>query len=526
MKIRPRLPNILVLIFAGAMGNFFTSPAFAIPGDLYVSDLSTNSIVVYSHDGVKRTFATGLTNPQGLAFDDLGNLYVADGSSGIVYKYTRAGVRTVFASALANPTGLVVDGSAQALLVAENGSNVVWAYPLSGGARTASISGVSAPIGLDFDGINRYVANTGSVLHVAPDNTQTDIDPSDGSRDVRLDAEGDVLVSTDAGTITKLKPPTYTKTTFASGITDPRGLAFRPKRYSGDVDGVGNLLVADTAGGQILQYTVDGTRTTFVTGGNPNFLTFEVVLPTKSDFNEDGKSDLVWQNNITGERVIWIMNGTALLNTASLGIVGTGWDIRGTGEFNSNGKSDILWQNSATGQRVIWLMNDTTLANVVSLGVVGTTWDIVGSGDFDGDGKADILWENHVTGQRVIWLMNGTVISSTVSLGIVGTTWKIVGVGDFNSDGKADILWQNNTTGERVIWLMNGTAISSTVSLGIVGTVWQIAGTGDYNFDGKSDIVWQHSTTGQRVIWLMNGTTFSSTVSLGTVGTPWSIRNY
>ena len=28
------------------------------------------------------------------------------------------------------------------------------------------------------------------------------------------------------------------------------------------------------------------------------------------DFNGDGKRDLVWRNNITGQTAVWLMNGT------------------------------------------------------------------------------------------------------------------------------------------------------------------------------------------------------------------------
>ena len=109
-----------------------------------------------------------------------------------------------------------------------------------GGSKTISIPGVTAPLGLDFDGINRYVANSASVFKVAADGTMTDIDPGDGSRNVAVDTRGHVFVTTDSGGVTAIQT-SGTITPFASGLIDPHGLAFRPKRYNRDTDGVGHL---------------------------------------------------------------------------------------------------------------------------------------------------------------------------------------------------------------------------------------------------------------------------------------------
>jgi glucose/arabinose dehydrogenase len=247
-------------------------------------------------------------------------------------------------------------------------------------------------------------------------------------------------------------------------------------------------------------------------------------LVVKSDFNSDGKADILWQHT-SGARAIWLMNGTTFARSVSLGTVAISWDIAGSGDFNGDGKADILWQHTS-GARAIWLMNGTTFARSVSLGTVAISWDIAGSSDFNGDGKSDILWQNSSTGQRLIWIMNGTTHTSTVNLGFAATSWSIAGSSDFNGDGKSDILWQNSSTGQCLIWIMNGTTHTSTVNLGFVAISWSIAGSSDFNGDGKSDILWQNSSTGQRLIWLMNGTTRTSNVSLGIVGTSWSIRNY
>jgi hypothetical protein len=56
---------------------------------------------------------------------------------------------------------------------------------------------------------------------------------------------------------------------------------------------------------------------------------------------------------------------------------GADWHIKATGDFNGDGHSDILWQNDS-GQAAMWLMNGTT---VLSQGTVGgnpgADWHII-----------------------------------------------------------------------------------------------------------------------------------------------------
>ena len=251
-----------------------------------------------------------------------------------------------------------------------------------------------------------------------------------------------------------------------------------------------------------------------------NFLVLLVALlllplvAQASDFNGDGKTDIVWQHRTTGERRIWLMNGTAYTSSVSLGFVPEPWNIVASGDFNGDGDPDLLWENSSTGQHAFWLMDGTALTRGVSLGTVPPQWKMVGAADFNADGKTDLLWQNTTTGQRAVWLMNGTVNTGSKILGTVSTDWEIVGVADFNDDANTDILWQNRFTGERLTWLMNGTARTANFSLGFMDPSWEIAGASDLNRDNKPDIVWQNLYTGQRAIWIMDGTTHVSSVYL------------
>ncbi|MEO7414803.1 MAG: VCBS repeat-containing protein [Opitutaceae bacterium] len=248
------------------------------------------------------------------------------------------------------------------------------------------------------------------------------------------------------------------------------------------------------------------------------------VVQPFADFDLDGRHDIVWENPTTGQRGLWLMNGTSARTYVALDPVGPPWEIAATGDFNGDDRPDVVWQNPQTGQRGIWIMNGTTVSTYVALNDLAPPWQIVGTGDFNADGKIDILLQNPDTGQRGVWLMNGSVVSSYVALDSVGTPWQIAGSADFNHDYKPDIIWQNPVTGQRGIWVMNGTAVLTYAALEPVGPPWQIAGAGDFNGDGDPDILWQNPSTGQRGIWIMSGTAVSTYVALEPVGPPWRMR--
>ena len=141
---------------------------------------------------------------------------------------------------------------------------------------------------------------------------------------------------------------------------------------------------------------------------------FTTVILLKSDFNGDGKPDIVWRNKATGQNIVWFMDGTTYSNYAELlQVPDANWEIVGTGDFNGDSKPDIVWRNKATGQNIVWFMDGTTYSNYAELlQVPDANWEIVGTGDFNGDSKPDIVWRNKATGQNIVWFMDGTTYSN------------------------------------------------------------------------------------------------------------------
>jgi hypothetical protein len=64
-----------------------------LAGDLFVGSVR-GTIYEFTPSGTRSTFASGLGEPDGTAFDSNGNLFVADYGSGNIYELTPGGVRS------------------------------------------------------------------------------------------------------------------------------------------------------------------------------------------------------------------------------------------------------------------------------------------------------------------------------------------------------------------------------------------------------------------------------------------------
>ncbi len=163
------------------------------------------------------TFASGFSDPQGLAFDAAGNLYVANDGNNTVSKVTPAGVVSTFASGFNGPDGLAFDAAGNLYVANENGNTVSKVTPA--GVVSTFASGFNLPSSLAFDAVgNLYVTNIGTVSKVTP-----------------------------AGVVS----------TFASGLSGPTGLAFDP---------AGNLYVSNGNSNTVSKVTPAGVVSTFASG--------------------------------------------------------------------------------------------------------------------------------------------------------------------------------------------------------------------------------------------------------------------
>jgi len=251
-----------------------------------------------------------------------------------------------------------------------------------------------------------------------------------------------------------------------------------------------------------------------------------VVKPgVAKDFNNDGFADLIWEQSVTGQRLIWFMNKGVLVSAASLGTLDPSWHIAAVGDFLGNGQSDLVWEDT-NGQHLIWILVGGVPQYTISLPTLGGGWHVVGAGDFNGDGYADLVWENTSSGHRAIWMLRNGVYSSSLALPAIDPSWHIAGVGDFLGNDQSDLVWENTVSGRRDIWILNNGVLDHGISLGTVPIIYHIAGVADFNGDGKADLVWENTATGSHAIWFLNNGVFSSSGTLPSVPTTWHIVNH
>ena len=116
------------------------------------------------------------------------------------------------------------------------------------------------------------------------------------------------------------------------------------------------------------------------------------------------------------------------LNTPTA-LAATGLTALGTGDFNNDGKSDLLFQNSS-GQAVIWFMNGDSHAGTKTVSKPGAGFTVSGAQDVDNNGYSDLIWSNSGTGAVTATELGGP--SSLVSTSVIGTVSLVPQAGGFH----------------------------------------------------------------------------------------------
>ncbi len=221
--------------FASGMANP-VGLAFNSTGDLFVGNSANNgggefgNITEITPGGTQSTFASGI-DPQAIAFNAAGDLFEADYDSGNIYEFAPNGTRTTFASGFNFPISITFNSTGNLFVGSGYGNgNGVITQITPGGTQTTFASGLNFPQALAFNNMgNLFEADNGSgvVNEFTPGGTQSTFTSINDPSKLAFNSAGDLFVSSGLGAIYEVAPG-GTQTTFATASGSLSGLAFAP----------------------------------------------------------------------------------------------------------------------------------------------------------------------------------------------------------------------------------------------------------------------------------------------------------
>jgi secreted PhoX family phosphatase len=241
------------------------SPLYNFP--LYVSS-SNGSIYKFDKDGNSTVFASGLSDPRGVAIDKFQNLYVAEYGNSRVVKYNlTSGASEIVIDSLSEPTSVAVDSFGDVYVTQEGTSarNIVRVKDRKI-IRTFTASPSAIAFGVnDLLLVGLFESSRVSWGGQTSSPTDTVLEPIM----IATDANGRVFVA--QGTASNAKVFRYHqegpsgKAVVADGLNGASGIA---------VDPVGNIYIAEPGSSRIALADIDGNFYFWASVPQPQQLAF------------------------------------------------------------------------------------------------------------------------------------------------------------------------------------------------------------------------------------------------------------
>ncbi len=309
----------------------FTSPqglVFDTSGNLFVAGSSTVSKI--TPDGTVSLFANlppGSFGGYGIAIDGANNLYVAGAATVQIVKITPVGSVSIYATLTTGTTGLAMDSAGNLYKV--GGGYDVLKIPAGGGAASiyATLGGNNL-YGLAFDSAGYLYASDltqTSIYKIPPGGgSYTTIGPLIAGTDgLAFDHNGNLYAAHLFADAISVITPSGTASVFATGLSGPRYLAFKPDPFAQQNTTV-NQFGYDSRQPSIWSINLDGSGETFITSGR------------EPRVSRDGRWMAFWRENdpVANQFSLWLRDlptgQETRWHTRSNRFVGCDWQMDNT----------------------------------------------------------------------------------------------------------------------------------------------------------------------------------------------------
>lgn len=281
--------------------------------------------------------------------------------------------------------------------------------------------------------------------------------------------------------------------------------------------------------------------------------------PILGDFDGDGLTDILWDNETVGvcKRILWqnVGDGNFQKIPNFGGKDGTCFGSANVVDINGDGLADIVWLKTTTKVRfapkeppdptitssiTVWMRNNNQqLSSPFAFNMPTTKLSQSTSyrpvfGHFQGTSQADILWIPTDVTQTPYFSFaqpDGTYATASLPAALWNSVKGFTPIpANFGNDSNTGILWYvSNSAGISAaqstsiptalayLWIGQGNGNFTPTTLNIPGGTMPIIG--DFDGDGRLDIMWDSETTGgtssgTRTLWLGNGDgTFNQSAS-------------
>jgi hypothetical protein len=251
------------------------------------------------------------------------------------------------------------------------------------------------------------------------------------------------------------------------------------------------------------------------------------VFPA-ADLNGDGRSDLVFYHQVTGQTAVWLMNGNTIVGGVQLGNGPLNYRIAAVADLQHTGRAQIIWSNGSANYiawSTAWSANNTPTTTETSF-LLPANYPVLVCADLDGDGLADVAQFDPATGALLIAQNNGSLGFTTKYAAAVGSDWMLIGAADLNGAGRPQLIWRNTISGRVAAWVFSATQAFQPIQFPVFGTpslAWSIRGIGRVDATPAQGLIWHNTQTGAVAFWKMNTTGGVIGTTLLAAGAPWQI---